>query len=216
MIIDVYQDTVCPWCRIGKKNMMEALDRWSVDHKEPYSVRWHAFQLDPTAPKEGRDFKETMTSKMGGPERLGQVIEHTCEAGRACNLEFNMDRIEYMPNTVKSHQLIALASDEYKQPLIDAIYKAYFEDGQNIGNLDVLMNLAKEVGMGYIDALRKQMEDGQGLNEVEEDVNKAREIGITGVPYFIFNNKYSFSGSQSPENFLKVLEQVAEKDRENV
>ncbi|MFD2612733.1 DsbA family oxidoreductase [Paenibacillus gansuensis] len=215
MIIDVYQDTVCPWCRIGKKNLLEAMDRWSETHKEPYSVRWHAFQLDPTTPQEGRNFKEVMTAKMGGEERLGQVIAHTCEAGKACSIDFNMDRIEYMPNTLRSHQLIALAPEEYKLPLIDGIYKAYFEDGRDIGKLDVLLELAKETGMGYIDALRKQMEDGAGMNEVEEDLNHASQIGITGVPFFIFNNKYSFSGAQSPEGFLKVLEMIEEKEKEN-
>src|ERR1700730_1228050 len=87
MIIDVYQDTVCPWCRIGKANLLRALKTW--EGAETVTIRWHAYQLDPTTPLEGRDFNQSMIDKMGGPERLKQIMVHLTQAGAASGLLFD-------------------------------------------------------------------------------------------------------------------------------
>lgn len=208
MIIDIYQDTICPWCRIGKHNLFTALEQFNPE--EEVTIRWHAYQLDPTIRAEGEDFQQIMLHKMGGPERLQQVFNHLLEAGKAYGVNFNMDRVTRTPNTKLSHQLIVLAPTSKKKELIDAIFTAYFENGVNIGDLDALMSIAEEVGLPNVAELRTQLNEGAALDEVEADQRKAQEIGITGVPFFIFNEQYSVSGGQPPENFLKVLKRASE------
>jgi predicted DsbA family dithiol-disulfide isomerase len=207
MIIDVYQDTICPWCRIGKANLLRALESW--EGAEFVSLRWHAFQLDPTTPPEGRDFKKSIAEKLGGPERLKQIFEQLTQAGAASGLRFDYDKVTRSPNTLLSHQLIALAPEAMKAKLIDAIYKAYFEDGLDIGSLDVLINIAEELQLDG-SALREQLQANAALEAVKADIATAHSYNIRGVPYFILDEKLAVSGAQAPEGFLSALKQAAE------
>jgi predicted DsbA family dithiol-disulfide isomerase len=207
MIIDVYQDTVCPWCRIGKANLFSALAKW--EGADSVTLRWHAFQLDPTTPAEGRDFNQSMVAKMGGPERLKQIFGQVTQAGAASGLHFDFDKVTRMPNTLLSHQLISLAPEEMKLKLIDAIYQAYFEDGRDIGSLDVLVAIAEE---SQIDGakLREQLEANEALEAVKADLASAQDYAIRGVPYFILDGKLAVSGAQAADGFLSALKQAAE------
>jgi predicted DsbA family dithiol-disulfide isomerase len=207
MIIDVYQDTVCPWCRIGKANLMRALEVW--ENEQPVTIRWHAFQLDPTTPPEGRDFKQSIQEKMGGADRLKQIFEQLTQAGAASGLTFNYEKVTRSPNTLLSHQLISLAPENQKLQLIDAIYAAYFEDGRDIGSLDVLLAIAEEVNLDAI-ALREQLLADTALDAVKADLASAQNYAIRGVPYFILDGKLAVSGAQASEGFLRALKQAAE------
>jgi predicted DsbA family dithiol-disulfide isomerase len=207
MIIDVYQDTICPWCRIGKANLLKALESW--EGAASVTLRWHAFQLDPTTPPEGRDFSEGMVEKMGGPERLKQILNQVTQAGAAAGLLFNFDKISRTPNTLLSHQLITLAPEAMKLKLIDAVYQAYFEDGKDIGSLDVLINLADELQLDSA-ALREQLQENAALEAVKKDIATAHSYNIRGVPYFILDGKLAVSGAQASEAFLGALKQAAE------
>jgi predicted DsbA family dithiol-disulfide isomerase len=201
MVIDVFQDVVCPWCRIGKKNMADALQKWDG---EPVLVRWHAFFLDPTIPAEGTPFKEIMSSKMGGSGRLKEVFEHTAAAGKAVGLTFRFDEIEKFPNTLLSHLLIAYAPQEIKTEIVDAITSAYFDAGQDIGSIDVLVAIAEAAGLDASET-REALLSKHNIKDIDQDIEASFKIGIRGVPFFIINNKYSFSGAQPPEAFLKAL-----------
>jgi predicted DsbA family dithiol-disulfide isomerase len=207
MIIDVYQDTICPWCRIGKANLLNALAKW--EGAESVTLRWHAFQLDPTTPAEGRDFETEMVEKMGGPERLKQIFAQVTQAGAASGIHFDFDKVTRTPNTLLSHQLISLAPDAMKLKLIDAIYQAYFEDGRDIGSLDVLIAIAEEVKLDGV-KLREQLEANAALKAVKDDLATAQGYGIRGVPYFIMDSKLAVSGAQAAEGFLSALKQATE------
>jgi predicted DsbA family dithiol-disulfide isomerase len=120
MVIDIFQDTVCPWCRIGKKNLMDALAKWTGEDVE---IRYRSFQLDPTTPLEGRPFKAIMESKFGNnPERLQAMLQQVTGAGAAVGVNFDFSGVELSPNTLKSHQLIVLAPEDKKKDVVDAIY----------------------------------------------------------------------------------------------
>lgn len=207
MIIDVYQDTVCPWCRIGKANLLNALSQW--ESADSVTLRWHAFQLDPTTPAEGHDFNQSMVAKMGGPERLKQILGQVTQAGAASGLNFDFDRVTRMPNTLLSHQLISLAPEEMKLKLIDAIYQAYFENGRDIGSLDVLVAIAEELQLDSV-KLREQLAANEALEAVRTDLANAQGYAIRGVPYFILDGKLAVSGAQAAEGFLSALKQAAE------
>jgi predicted DsbA family dithiol-disulfide isomerase len=208
MIIDIFQDTVCPWCRIGKKNLTDALEKWSG---EPVEVRYRAFQLDPTTPLEGRDFRNVMEGKTGGsPERLDQMFSQVTSAGSAVGLHFDFSKVEKMPSTLQSHQLIALAPEESKQQVLDAIYRSYFEEGKDIGDTETLLDIAELAGLDRSDTASR-LQTKEGLEQVEEDLAFASQAGITGVPFFVINDKYALTGAQPSSTILQAMEQIAQE-----
>ena len=142
MIVDVFHDTVCPWCRIGKKHLDDAIGQW--DGKD-VMVRWHPFFLQPTTPAEGIDFREHMT-RIKGDGNLAPLFARVNQAGATCGLAFDFDRVAKMPNTTLSHRLIAISPDEKQAEVLDAIHHAYFEDGQDIGDLATLVEIAAKAG----------------------------------------------------------------------
>jgi predicted DsbA family dithiol-disulfide isomerase len=201
MIIDIFQDTVCPWCRIGKANLFQAL---AMRGGERPRLRFRAFMLDPSVPKEGLPFMNTMKKKYGEQFSQEGMLGRVVEAGAAVGLNFDFGNVEYMPNTRLSHRLIAVAPDEPKAELVDAIHRAYFEEGRNIGERSVLLQIADEIGLDSAE-LGARLDRGEGEAQVEEDFAMARRTGVSGVPFFIVGNKFALSGAQPPESFLKVF-----------
>lgn len=205
MIIEVFQDTICPWCRIGKKHLFEAISQWT---EEPIEVQYRAYQLDPSTPKAGLPFRETMASTKGGPEVVEQMVQHAARAGEAAGIAFRFDKVETWPNTLASHTLIKCASSQEATRVVDAVYKAYFEDGKDIGSIDVLVAIAKELGMDGAQ-VRRAIETELKQGEIAEDIAYARELQITGVPFFVIDGKLALSGAHPAETFLKAFRQVA-------
>ncbi|TVY10786.1 DsbA family oxidoreductase [Paenibacillus cremeus] len=210
MLIEVFQDTVCPWCRIGERNLMKALEEWKG---EPVEVQWRAFLLDPGVPEGGLPFKETLAAKFGSADRAEQAFGQVTQAGRAVGLDFHFDRVEFMPDTRLSHQVIALAPEERRTALVEAIHQAYFENGKDIGSLDVLLEVVSGVGLDAA-AIRQAVERGEGVASVGADLEYAGQVGISGVPFFIIGGKYALTGAQPPETFLKVMQRVSEEEAE--
>lgn len=211
MHIDLFSDTVCPWCRIGKRHLELALAEWGRETAEPVTLRYRSFFLDPTLPPEGRDFRAHMTAKGGGRVPLEQFFAAPRERGAAAGLTFNFEAIEKAPNTLLSHRLVALAPEATRGALLDALYAAYFEFGRDVGDIDVLAGVAAAVGLDAA-ATRAQLAGDAGAAEVLADVAFARQVGISGVPFFIFNERLAFSGAQPPDAILRVLRQAAADD----
>jgi predicted DsbA family dithiol-disulfide isomerase len=205
MIIDVFQDTVCPWCRIGKQHLFDALKQWDG---EQVTVRYRTFLLDPNVPKEGLPFRQFMAA-IKGPEAVDQLLQHVTRAGQAAGLAFRFDLVQYRPNTLASHMLIKLAPTEKTGLLVDAVYKAYFEEGQDIGNLEVLTAIAEQHGLDPQE-VKKQILAGAKREEIEADLAYARDLQITGVPFFVIDDKLALSGAHPAENFLKALFQATQ------
>ena len=208
MHIDLFSDTVCPWCRIGKRHLELALAEWARETAEPVTLRYRSFFLDPTTPPEGRDFRGHMTAKGGGRVPLEQFFAAPRERGVAVGLTFNFEAIEKAPNTLLSHRLVYITPEPQRGALLDALYAAYFEFGRDIGDRDVLVDVAAAVGLDAAET-RTQLAGDTGAVEVMADVAFARQVGITGVPFFIFNERVAFSGAQPPDVILRVLRQAA-------
>ena len=208
MHIDLFSDTVCPWCRIGKRHLELALAKWARETAEPVTLRYRSFFLDPTTPPEGRDFRGHMTAKGGGRVPLEQFFAAPRERGAAVGLTFNFEAIEKAPNTLLSHRLVYITPEPQRGALLDALYAAYFEFGRDIGDRDVLVDVAAAVGLDAAET-RTQLAGDTGAVEVMADVAFARQVGITGVPFFIFNERVAFSGAQPPDVILRVLRQAA-------
>jgi predicted DsbA family dithiol-disulfide isomerase len=205
MIIDIFQDTVCPWCRIGKKHLFTAMQLWDG---EPITLRYRTFFLDSTIPKEGLPFRKWMEDMKGGPQVVDQMLNHVTAVGEAAGTTFRFDRVSFRPNTTDSHRLIKLAPVEQSSEMVEAIYKAYFEEGLNIGDLDVLVSIGEQQGMNGGE-LREQILAGAKQQEIEADLAYARELQISGVPFFVVDGKLALSGAHPAENFLKAFRQAS-------
>lgn len=206
MHIDIVHDTACPWCRIGKHNLLTALAGWQG---EPVTLRYLAYFLNPNLPPEGGDMREVMQSKYRGVD-LQQMFEGPTRAGEQVGLKFDFSKVTRAPNTLLSHRLIALVPEEKQEAVIDAIYAAYFEHGQDISQRDVLLDIAQANGLdrAEYDAL---LESDAAQQEVIDQARQTMESGVSGVPYFIFNGKWTLSGAHPPATFRQVLAKVAQE-----
>ena len=211
--IDIVSDVVCPWCYIGKRHVEQAILQWQQRHPDAVvNVRWHPFQLNPDLPLEGTDRKGYLEAKFGGPQRAKEIYARVAAAGRNAGLELNFDGILKQPNTLAAHALIAYAqtADEgaHGDAVAERLFKAYFVDGEFIGDLDVLVAIAAECGLDA-DATRAVLSERATLDQIAaQDVN-VRKQGITGVPFFIFNEKVALSGAQPPDVLLDAMEKSA-------
>lgn len=206
MHIDLFSDTVCPWCRIGKRHLELALAEWGG--AEPVTIRYRSFFLDPTIPPEGRDFRAHMLAKGGGRMTLADFFTAPRERGAAVGLDFNFEAIRRAPNTLLSHRLVYLAPEARRGAVLDALYEAYFVRGEDIGALETLAVVAGRAGLDGATVVAQLATDA-GTAEVLADVEFARQVGIRGVPFFIFNDRLAFSGAQPPDVIRRVLQQAA-------
>lgn len=208
MYIEIFHDTACPWCRIGKRHLALALQDWQG---EPLTVQYRTFFLNESIPAEGYEFRSYMHAKGGGQVALETFFDGPRRAGAAVGVVFNFERIAFAPNTLLSHQLIALTPADQKETIIDALYAAYFEHGQDIGNIDTLVTLAKANGLDEA-SMRAQLLSNTMRNQVIQEARRAQQIGVTGVPFFLFNSRYGISGAQPPQTLRQIMEYVVEQD----
>ncbi|UVI29980.1 DsbA family oxidoreductase [Paenibacillus spongiae] len=207
MKIDIYSDMVCPWCRIGKQNLNKALELWASEGGEPAEITFRAFQLDPDLPPEGLPFKQAMTQKMGDSSRVQQATEQVTSAGAAVGLTYRFDRVQRMPNTKLAHRFVALLKPDLQERAVNAIFRAYFEEGRDIALFGEIEAIATELGEEAT-AVLEQLRQGAGEDAVNADLESASRIGVTGVPFFIFDNKYALSGAYPPDKLVELMHRV--------
>lgn len=205
MQIDIISDTVCPWCFIGKRRLERAIaERPGI----AFDIRWRAFRLDPNVPREGVDRRTYMKAKFGDSPRSAAMGDAIRSVGEAENIAFAFDRIEKRPDTVDSHRLIRWAASAGKQTdVVERIFRAYFEEGRDIGDPAVLIALANDAEMdaGLVEELLAKEAD---RDLIEQEDALAHQMGISGVPTFIFDNKYMISGAYESEKLLKVIDKT--------
>ena len=201
--IDIVSDAVCPWCYIGKKRLDKALFKYK---KYKFDINWHAFQLNPSMPRNGMDRKQYLFSKFGGENRATDIYKQIELAGLSSGIEFNFGQITTMPNSFFAHILIEYSKEEYLQSdITEKLFNAFFIEGKDIGNLEVLLEIARENNIKNfsknIFSERKDIIDNVQISD-----NTNRKKGISGVPFFIINNNYAVSGAQESEVFEKIFE----------
>jgi predicted DsbA family dithiol-disulfide isomerase len=206
--LDVVSDVVCPWCYIGKRQLEAAIER--MPEAERPVVRWHPFQLNPDLPPEGIGRRSYLAQKFGGPERAAQIYERVRAAGREAGLELDFDRIEKQPNTLDAHRLIAWAQTHEvrdAEPLVEALFRAYFVEGRFIGDRGELARIAGEAGFDGAVA-RTMLDSDAGSTEIAAADRRARELGVSGVPFFVFDGRVGVSGAAGPEALLEAAAQA--------
>lgn len=207
MRIDIYSDTICPWCYLGKRRFDLAVA--ARPQYEPV-VAWRPFELNPDVPVEGVDRETFMAAKMPDQARLEAAHVELERQGEGSGIRFRFDLISRIPNTRRSHLLIAHAARRGLQSAIkDRLMRAYFEEGVDIGELDELVRLGAEVGLSAAEA-RNALILRVGQDGVVAAERHAAVLGITGVPTYIFDGQYTISGAQEVGMFARVFDQVAE------
>ena len=223
--IDVISDVVCPWCYIGKRQLEQALEKFKRAHPATQvTVRWQPFQLNPALPVEGVDRSAYLASKFG-TARVGEIYQRVKNAGAEVGLDLQIEKIDRQPNTLTVHALISaaqeLASQKDAQITIDALqtgatgvavidpteafFQAYFVQGKDLTQHDVLLDLGQSIGLKapHVEAILKDESTRQAV--ADQDL-QFREMGVSGVPLFIFNRKLSVNGAQGAAQLFKAME----------
>ena len=202
--IDIFSDTICPWCWIGKRRLERSLEACPGIDAETV---WHAFQLNPEMPAGGMDRKQYLDTKFGGAEHARAVYSRVVAEGARESLPFDFDAIPRTPSTLDSHRLVRWAADQPpgQTPMVEALFDAYFARGLDVGNVDVLAQVASSAGFDEEDA-RSMLASGAGRSEVLREDAQARAAGINGVPCFILDGKVAVPGAVEPDVFLRVFE----------
>jgi len=216
LTIDIVSDVVCPWCYIGKRKLEAALALPEAAALPPVQIRWHPFQLNPDLPDAGMPRKQYLENKFGGPQRAAEIYARVHAAGAAVGLELNFAGIEQQANTLAAHALIAFAqeaagndaSNMAGSDMKERLLKAYFVENRFIGSIDVLTEIAAEAGLDA-QAVRLYLSDPAQRQAVSQADAQARQMGISGVPFFIFNQKVAVSGAQDPQALLAAMQQAA-------
>ena len=209
MKIDVYSDTICPWCFIGKRRLERAL----AERPQPsLAISWRPFQLNPEMPPGGMDRGRYLALKFGGPAGAREVYEQVRQAGRSEDIDFAFESIERTPNTLNSHRLIRYAGAAGRQDqVVQALFASYFLEARDLGDREVLVAAAEAGGLDP-DATRAYLESGEDAEAVRAEDARARQIGIQGVPTFILNEKYVLSGAHPPEVLFHMFELGRQED----
>ena len=207
MRVDIFSDVACPWCYIGKRRFEKALDQF--DHNDQVEITWHSYQLDPAAPPvSDMSMNEMLAKKYGmSLQKAAAANSQVSSLAAAEGLEYRLDKARY-GNTFDAHRLIQLAYERGLQDEVEErFFRAYFTEGEALGDTETLVRLVAEVGIDAEEA-RAVLAGNDYAEAVRADIQEAREIGIQGVPFFIIDEKYGISGAQSSELFKKALDQV--------
>jgi predicted DsbA family dithiol-disulfide isomerase len=211
--IDVISDVVCPWCYIGKRRLEEALVLWREGHpgEEP-EVRWHPFELNPDMPAGGMDRRIYLEDKFGGPERAREIYARVEAAGREVGIPFDFSRIRVQPNTSNAHRLIAWAGALGNQTsMVEALFQGYFLEARNFADEEILVEVAGAAGFDRSEASELLASD-ELREHVRTEERQAQRLGVSGVPFFIFNQKLAVSGAQPAEVLVEAMEESALDD----
>jgi predicted DsbA family dithiol-disulfide isomerase len=212
LTVEIWSDVVCPWCYIGKRRFETAAAELSDE--VDLQVVFRPYQLDPTAsPGKSQPVIEAYAKKFGGPERAAQIIGHVTEIAAAEGLEFHMDRA-LRANTLLAHRLLFLAEGTGRQyALKERLLQAYFCDGLDIGDPDVLADCAAEIGMPR-DEVRAFLDSEDGSVEVQQMLRIAAQAEITAVPTFVLDGRWAVPGAQDPETFVNVIRRLLQRRAE--
>lgn len=205
MEVHVIADFVCPWCYIGKRQLEQAMaERPDLD----VDVRWLPFQLNPQMPEEGVPI-DVFYLEHFGETRPSQIQDNIRQAAEPLNLPINFEKMTRIPNTLRAHRLARYASAAgVVDKVAESLFKANFTEGKDIGDMDVLLEIAADAGLD-VDETRAYLESGEGQEEVLAEEHMVREMGVQGVPFIIMARQIPLSGAVGAENFARALDAAA-------
>ncbi|MDA5194060.1 DsbA family oxidoreductase [Govanella unica] len=209
MQIDIFSDTVCPWCYVGKRRFEAALAE-RPDLKP--SIVWHPFELNPDMADEGMDRDEFFTQRFGSTEKIEAAHVTLRSLGEGLGIPFDFEKCTRMPNTARSHALIFWAQQQgLANAAVEALFKAYFVEGRDTGDHEVLADVAASIGLDR-ELVAARLESDYDLEAIRAVSRRARDLGLSGVPCFIINRKHAIVGAQEPEIFLDLFVRAEDEE----
>ena len=203
--LDIFSDTVCPWCYIGKKRLENALKKYQ---NLVIKQIWRPFQLNPGMPPDGMDRQEYLISKFGSSDAAKTVYENIYEEGFKEGINFNFDLIEVTPNSFNSHRLLALAyKADIQEKVLDDLFESYFLHGKDIGDPNILLQIAIKHNINA-EEFKSYLSDQENIEPLANEAIQAKKMGINSVPTFIVNKQIVISGAQTSENFELIFEKL--------
>ncbi|MBD3846859.1 DsbA family oxidoreductase [Bosea sp. SSUT16] len=201
----IVSDIACPWCFIGKTRLETALAQFGLN--ERFTITWLPYELNPEMPEAGMDRTQYLDTKFG-PGKRREIELRLSEAALESGVTFNWAKVTKSVNTRMAHMLVAAASTVQRGgDMTAALFKAYWQEGRDIGDLETLVQIAVEQGFDE-QAARDELANDELRETVIGLENHAREVGVTGVPFFIVDGKLAVSGAQPPDVWAQVFQQV--------
>jgi predicted DsbA family dithiol-disulfide isomerase len=206
LTIDIVSDVVCPWCYIGKKRIEDAL---KLAPDVPAEVHWRPFFLNPWVPREGMSREDYLTTKFGSVDAYNGIAQRVVAAAGDEGLSYRPELVKRQPNTIDCHRLIHWAdakgkAAEMKQRLMEL----YFRDGGDLSDTEVLVKAAADCGLDA-DDVRKRLATDEDVALISALAQDASNKGISGVPTYVFAQKYAVSGAQDPELLARAIRQIS-------
>jgi predicted DsbA family dithiol-disulfide isomerase len=210
MQVEIWSDVICPWCYIGKRRFETALAQFP--QRDSVSVIWRSFELDPDAPQQSPGtLEERLARKYGvSLQQAAAMNARVTEIGKEVGLEYRLTNAR-PGNTFDAHRLLHFATaQQVGERATERIMQAYFCEGLAIGDRAALARLAPAFGISE-DEARAILESDRYGEVVRSDESRAAQLGVSGVPFFVFDEKYAISGAQATEVFAETLQEIREE-----
>lgn len=208
--VDIWSDIACPWCYLGKHRFEAGVAVFTDRHPDvDVEVESHSYELAPDTPDEYAGSEvDFLTKHKGMPrEQVEQMLAQMTQFAESEGIVFDFSKLRHA-NTRRAHRVLHLAKDQGLQAeMQERLFRAYFGEGREVSDPDVLAELGEEVGLDP-DEVRDAFEDEELGEAVDRDITRARMLGVSGVPFFLFDHKYAVPGAQSADAFADVLGQV--------
>ncbi len=211
--LNIVSDIICPWCYIAKKQLASALALGfeTTQLALHFDVAWRPFELNPDMPISGVDRVSYRTQKFGSWERSQALDADVAAAGKRVGINFRHDLMTRTPNSFQAHRLILLAGrDDRQNAVVDALFKAYFTEGRNVGETSVLVEIAAEAGLDA-ERVLKFLHSNVGVDEIRSQEQSAMNAEISGVPTFMLDGEVIFSGAVGAEAMATYFQKALKK-----
>ena len=203
--IDIFSDTVCPWCYIGLTKLKKVIYKIP---KKNIELIWRPFQLNPDMPAMGMERHKYLELKFDGKQKAKDTYDLIYKNGLDLNIYFQFDKILTTPNSFPSHKLLSLAHKKNKQTeVVESLFYSYFIGGIDIGKIEELIKISKQFNIYDKNTLEYLTSDEDSEDLLREEKH-ARELGIKGVPCFVINKEYVLFGAQDSSNFKKIFAKI--------
>lgn len=208
--IDIWSDIACPWCYIGAKRFRAAIEQFRREHPEiEFDIEGHSYELAPDTPVDfsGSEVDFLVKHKGMPREQVEDMLGQMTAMAKAEGIEFDFDRVAHA-NTQAAHRVLHLAKQQgIYDEVLDRLFRGYFAEGVNVSDPDAVAAILDEVGLNP-EEVHDAFDDDSFGEAVDHDITRARMLGVTGVPFYLINEKYGVSGAQQPELFVSAFEQV--------
>lgn len=207
--IDLVSDVACPWCLIGKKQLEAAVSE--LYNELEFEISSQPYQLDPSIPQNGMDWNTYFEGKFGSLDRVDSIFHRVESAGKQVGVKFNFRGIPLIPNTLNLHMLIQACKNEtYQLALTEKLFSLYMLEPQDLTDIKTLVSLMKEFGWNETKT-QSVLNDNDLRYEVKSAIKKYQQMGVSGVPYFIINDKYGITGAQPKEVLIDAFRSISKE-----